>query len=88
LRGPYPFEYVGYLMKRLEKIIANAYQLALQVQDDNRDERVMQALAEEVAGESAEFLALLNNDLGSFGHAEVMDPELLALVNSLTEVQS
>jgi len=75
-------------MKRLEKIIANAYQLALQVQDDNRDERVMQALAEEVAGESAEFLALLNNDLGSFGDDDCMDPELIELAAQLKEVRA
>ena len=75
-------------MKRLEKIIANAYQLALQVQDDNRDERVMQALAEEVAGESAEFLALLNNDLGSFGDGDCMDPELIELAAQLKEVRA
>ena len=57
-------------LKRLEAMIANAYALAVQVQDDNRDENVLQSLAEEVSGECAEFLALLNNDMGAFGDEE------------------
>jgi hypothetical protein len=76
-------------LKRLEAMISNAYALALQVQDDNRDENVLQSLAEEVSGECAEFLALLNNDTGSFGDEECIDRELMVLANSLTgEVQS
>ena len=68
---------------RLATLVSNAYALALQVQDDNRDENVLQALAEEVSGECAEFLALLNNDMGSFGDDACMDPSLVALVEQL-----
>jgi hypothetical protein len=70
-------------LERLEAMIANAYALAVQVQDDNRDENVLQALAEEVSGECAEFLALLNNDMGAFGDDDCMDPSLVALVKHL-----
>jgi hypothetical protein len=70
-------------LERLEAMIVNAYTLALQVQDDNRDENVLQALAEEVSGECAEFLALLNNDMGSFGDDACIDPSLVALVEQL-----
>jgi hypothetical protein len=69
-------------MERLELMISRAYALALQVQDDNRDERALQCLAEEVSGECAEFLALLANDAGAFG--DPADHELIALVNQLT----
>ena len=64
---------------RLEKIISNAYVLAMQVQDGDAD----QSLAEEVAGECAEFLALLSSDLGAFGDPDCMDAELVALVDEL-----
>jgi hypothetical protein len=69
--------------RRLERIIANAYALALQVQDDNRDERILQSLAEEVSGECAEFLALLNGEFGSFDSEECMDAELVGLADEL-----
>jgi hypothetical protein len=72
-------------LKRLEAMIANAYALAVQVQDDNRDENVLQSLAEEVSGECSEFLALLNNDMGSFGDPDCIDPELVALVEHLNK---
>jgi hypothetical protein len=68
---------------RLERIIANAYTLAMEVQDENRDEKGLQSLSEEVSGECAEFLALLNGDLGSFGDLDCMDAELVALINEL-----
>ena len=73
-------------MDRLLAMLSRAYALALQVQDDNRDEQVLQALAEEVSGECAEFLALFNEDMGSFGDEECMDKELVALVNKLKGV--
>ena len=69
-------------IERLEKMINNAYALALQAQDNEVD----QELAEEVAGECAEFIALLNNDMGSFGDADCMDSELVALVEQLKGV--
>lgn len=70
-------------MKRLVEMIERAYALAMQVQDDNRDEQWLQFMAEEVSGECAEFLALHNNDLGSFGDDDCMDQQLSALVQSL-----
>ena len=70
-------------MDRLLAMLSRAYALALQVQDDNRDEQVLQTLAEEVSGECAEFLALVNEDMGSFGDEDCIDQELVALVNNL-----
>ena len=70
-------------LKRLEAMIANAYALALQVQNDNRNENALQVLAEEVSGECAEFLALLDGDTGAFGDDDCMDPSLVALVKHL-----
>jgi hypothetical protein len=40
----------------LETTLQKAYALAVQVMDDNRDEQVLYALAEEVSGECAELL--------------------------------
>jgi hypothetical protein len=68
-------------LKRLEAMIARAYDLALQAQDNEVD----QELVEEVSGECAEFLALLNNDMGSFGDDACMDPSLVALVEHLNK---
>jgi len=73
-------------MDRLLEMLSRAYALALQVQDDNRDEQVMQFLAEEVSGECAEFLALFNEDMGAFGDDECIDQELFALVEKLKGV--
>lgn len=73
-------------MDRLLAMLSRACALALQVQDDNRDEQVMQSLAEEVSGECAEFLALFNEDMGSFGDEESIDKELVALVEKLKGV--
>jgi hypothetical protein len=70
-------------LERLELMISSAYALAVQVQDDNRDENVLQSLAEQVSGECAEFLALLNNDMSSFGDDACIDPSLVALVKQL-----
>ena len=72
--------------KRLFEILAKAYDLALQVQDDRRDEQVMQALAEELSGETGELLALIERDWGSFDDDDVIDPDLVALVIKLEEV--
>jgi hypothetical protein len=69
-------------LKRLEAILSNAYALAMQVQDGT----VNLSLAEEVSGECAELIALLNNDTGSFGDADCIDPELVALANRLMGV--
>lgn len=73
-------------MDRLIEMLSRAYALALEVQDDNRDERVVHTLAEEVSGECAEFLALFNEDMGSFGDDECIDQNLVALVKKLKGV--
>jgi hypothetical protein len=70
--------------ERLEAMIGRAYALAAQVIDDNRDEGVLQVLAEEVSGECAELLALLDQDWGAFESSAVIDPELLALAQWLS----
>jgi hypothetical protein len=65
--------------KRLEAMISRTYALALQALDNEIDP----ALAEEVSGESAEFLALLNGNYGAFGDDACIDPELVALVKKI-----
>jgi hypothetical protein len=74
---------------RLEAILSRAYTLAAQVMDDNRDEQVLQSLAEDVSGECAELLALMDSDMAAFSEPELIDPELLALAGALQpEVQA
>jgi hypothetical protein len=63
--------------ERLKAMLGRAYALAVQVIDDNRDEGVLQVLAEEVSGECAELLALLDQDWGAFESLAVIDTELL-----------
>lgn len=70
-------------MERLIEMLERAYTLALLVQDDNRDERALQAAAEEVSGECGEFLALFDGDMGSFGDEECIDENLMALAEKL-----
>lgn len=70
-------------MRRLIVMLEKSYALASQVIDENRDERVLQVLAEEVSGECAEFIALWNNDYGAFDNPECVDPELAAIVKKL-----
>ena len=71
---------------RLEAMIGRAYTLAAQVLDGEVPES---ALAEEVSGECAELLALMNGDMGAFGDPDLIDPELLALAGALQpEVQA
>jgi hypothetical protein len=65
---------------RLTEIIDRAYMLSAQVLNgDNPDI----ALAEELSGETAELLALLNGDTGAFESDTVMDGELVDLCNAL-----
>lgn len=73
-------------MDRLIEMLERAYALALLVQDDNRDEQILQATAEEVSGECAEFLALFDGDMGAFGDDDCIDESLVALVQRLREV--
>lgn len=72
-------------MKRLLEILERSYALALQVQDDNRDEQVLQSLAEELSGETGELLALIEGDYGSFGDDDCMDSDLVALAKKIEE---
>jgi hypothetical protein len=65
---------------RLEAMIGRAQELAVQVL--NGDEASI-SLAEEVSGELAELLALMDGDMGAFGQPELIDPELLALASAL-----
>lgn len=71
---------------RLEAMIGRAQELAVQVL--NGDEASI-SLAEEVSGECAELLALMDGDMGAFGEPDLIDPELLALAGALQpEVQA
>ena len=71
---------------RLEEMLGRAYTLAAQVLDGEVPES---ALAEEVSGECAELLALMDGDMGAFGDPDLIDPELLALAGALQpEVQA
>lgn len=70
-------------MDRLIEMVEKAYHLAVQVMDDNRDERVLQVLAEEVSGGHGEFLALWAEDRGAFGDDECIDAKLVDLINKL-----
>jgi hypothetical protein len=63
------------MSKRLEAILSRAYTLAAQALDNEIDP----ALAEEVSGECAELLALIDDDQGAFPDPECIDPELMAL---------
>jgi hypothetical protein len=65
-------------MDRLLDMIARAYELALQAQDGETDI----GLAEEVAGEFAEFLALWDGDEGAFDEG-TKDAELVKLIERL-----
>jgi hypothetical protein len=65
---------------RLEAIIGRAQELAAQVLNGDAPDI---SLAEEVSGECAELLALMDGDMGAFGEPELIDPELLALAGAL-----
>ena len=65
---------------RLEAMLGRAYTLAAQVLDGEVPES---ALAEEVSGECADLLALMNGDMAAFGDPDLIDPELLALAGVL-----
>jgi hypothetical protein len=66
--------------KRLEAMLGRAYTLAAQVLNGEVPEG---ALAEEISGECAELLALMDGDMGAFDEPELIDPELLALASAL-----
>ena len=71
---------------RLEAMLGRAYTLAAQVLGGEVPEG---ALAEEISGECAELLALMDGDMAAFGDPDLIDPELLALAGALQpEVQA
>ena len=71
---------------RLEAIIGRAQELAVQVLNGDAPDI---SLAEEVSGECAELLALMDGDMAAFGEPDLIDPELLALAGALQpEVQA
>ena len=67
-------------MKRLEEILGRAYTLAAQVLNGDTPDL---ATAEELSGECAELLALLNGDWSAFYEPELVDPELLSIAKEL-----
>jgi hypothetical protein len=69
--------------ERLTEILTRAYALAMQVQDDNQDEQLLQIRSETLAGECAELLAHLSQDEGSFGDDECKDQSLVALAGDI-----
>jgi hypothetical protein len=67
-------------MTRLNEILGRAYTLAAQVLNGDKADI---ALAEELSGECAELLALLQGDMGAFDDPNLIDPELLALAKEI-----
>ena len=61
---------------RLEGMLGRAYELSVQVLNGDEPDTT---LAEEISGECAELLALIDGDMGAFGEPELIDPELLSL---------
>ena len=61
---------------RLEGMLGRAYELAVQVLNSDEPDTV---LAEEISGECAELLALMDGDMGAFGEPELIDPELRSI---------
>jgi len=71
-------------MKRLEDMLGRAYTLAAQVL--NGDEPELD-LAEEVSGECAELLAMLQGNWSAFDEPDLIDPELLTLAENLRRIK-
>jgi len=67
---------------RLEDMLGRAYELAAQVVNG---EKADTSLAEEVSGECAELLALMDGDMGAFGEEELIDKELQSLAFALNK---
>ncbi len=65
---------------RLEAMLGRAQELAAQVLNGDAPDI---SLAEEVSGECAELLALMDGDMAAFSEPELIDPELLALAGAL-----
>lgn len=70
-------------MTRLTEMLERAQELATQVLLGDTPDI---SLAEEVSGEFAELLALLDNDMGAFGDPDVIDQELVTLATALNKI--
>lgn len=70
-------------MKRLEEMLERAYTLSAQVLNGDTPNT---ALAEEVSGECAELLSMLQGNWSAFESEEVMDQELLNIANRLEKL--
>ena len=66
-------------LDKLIEMIERAYELGVQAQNGDPD----QALSEEVTSESAEFLAVWEEDWGSFESMDIVDKDILELVTTL-----
>jgi hypothetical protein len=66
-------------LDKLIEMIERAYELGVQAQAGDPD----QALSEEVTSECAEFLAVWEEDWGSFESMDIVDKDILALVTTL-----
>ena len=66
--------------KRLDAMLGRAYTLAAQVLPGDEPDP---SLAEEVSGECAQLLALMDGDMAAFDCSDLADPELLALARAL-----
>lgn len=67
-------------MKRLEDILSRAYTLAAQVLNGDKADI---ALAEELSGECAELLAMLQGDWSAFDDPDLIDPELASIAQKI-----
>jgi hypothetical protein len=66
-------------LDKLIEMIERAYELGVQAQAGDPD----QALSEEVTSECAEFLAVWEEDWGSFESMDIVDKDILELVTTL-----
>ena len=66
-------------LDKLIEMIERAYELGVQAQNGDPD----QALSEEVTSECAEFLAVWEEDWGSFESMDIVDKDILELVTTL-----
>jgi hypothetical protein len=67
-------------VKRLEDILGRAYTLAAQVLNGDKPDMVT---AEELSGECAELLALLQGDWSAFDDPTLIDPELQSIAEKI-----
>jgi hypothetical protein len=70
-------------LDKLIEMIERAYELGVQAQNGDPD----QALSEEVTSECAEFLAVWEEDWGSFESMDIVDKRILELVTTLKTSQ-